>query len=32
MCIVAEFEVNVAIIFQDDHLVTENFPITLTRS
>ena len=26
-----EFEVNIVIIFQDDHLVTENFPITLTR-
>lgn len=26
-----EFEVNVVVIFQDDHLVTENFPITLTR-
>ncbi|XP_052806911.1 vacuolar protein sorting-associated protein 26C-like [Mya arenaria] len=26
-----EFEVNVVIIFQDDHLVTENFPIKLTR-
>ncbi|XP_077284281.1 vacuolar protein sorting-associated protein 26C [Arctopsyche grandis] len=26
-----EFEVNIAIIFHDDHLVTENFPIILTR-
>ncbi|WAR04255.1 VP26C-like protein [Mya arenaria] len=26
-----QFEVNVVIIFQDDHLVTENFPIKLTR-
>ena len=26
-----EFEVNVVIIFHDDHLVTENFPIKLTR-
>ena len=26
-----EFEANVVIIFQDDHLVTENFPIKLTR-
>lgn len=26
-----EFEVNIVVIFQDDHLVTENFPITLTR-
>lgn len=26
-----EFEVNIVIVFQDDHLVTENFPITLTR-
>jgi len=26
-----EFEVNVVVIFQDDHLVTENFPITLIR-
>lgn len=26
-----EFEVNIVIIFQDDHLVTENFPIKLTR-
>ena len=27
-----EFEVNVVVIFQDDHLVTENFPIKLTRA
>ena len=26
-----EFEVNIVVIFQDDHLVTENFPIILTR-
>ncbi|KAL4229541.1 Down syndrome critical region protein 3 [Mactra antiquata] len=26
-----EFEVNVVIIFHDDHLVTENFPVKLTR-
>lgn len=26
-----EFEVNIVVVFQDDHLVTENFPITLTR-
>lgn len=26
-----EFEVNIVIIFHDDHLVTENFPIKLTR-
>ena len=26
-----EFECNIVIVFQDDHLVTENFPITLTR-
>ncbi|XP_001947258.1 Down syndrome critical region protein 3 homolog [Acyrthosiphon pisum] len=26
-----EFEVNVSVIFVDDHLVTENFPITLFR-
>ncbi|XP_034244512.1 vacuolar protein sorting-associated protein 26C [Thrips palmi] len=26
-----EFEVNIVIVFQDDHLVTENFPIRLTR-
>lgn len=27
-----EFEVNIVIVFQDDHLVTENFPIVLTRN
>jgi len=27
-----EFEVNIVIVFQDDHLVTENFPIKLTRA
>jgi len=26
-----EFEINVVIVFQDDHLVTENFPVKLTR-
>ena len=26
-----EFEVNIVVVFQDDHLVTENFPIKLTR-
>ncbi|KAL1124608.1 hypothetical protein AAG570_001232 [Ranatra chinensis] len=26
-----EFEVNVLVIFENDHLVTENFPIVLTR-
>lgn len=26
-----EFEVNISVIFVDDHLVTENFPITLYR-
>nr|CAD7426128.1 unnamed protein product [Timema monikensis] len=26
-----EFEVNIVIVFQDDHLITENFPIVLTR-
>ena len=26
-----EFEVNVIVVFQDDHLVTENFPIKLLR-
>lgn len=30
-CNVSEFEVNIVIVFQDDHLVTENFPIRLTR-
>ncbi|XP_011561478.3 vacuolar protein sorting-associated protein 26C [Plutella xylostella] len=27
-----EFELNIAVIFEDDHLVTENFPILLLRS
>jgi len=27
----SEFEVNIVIIFQDDHLITENFPVVLTR-
>uniref|UniRef100_A0A1B6JVD7 Uncharacterized protein n=1 Tax=Homalodisca liturata TaxID=320908 RepID=A0A1B6JVD7_9HEMI len=27
-----EFEVNIVIFFENDHLVTENFPITLKRS
>ncbi|XP_050431036.1 vacuolar protein sorting-associated protein 26C [Adelges cooleyi] len=26
-----EFEVNISIVFEDEHLVTENFPITLIR-
>ncbi|XP_025100326.1 Down syndrome critical region protein 3 homolog isoform X2 [Pomacea canaliculata] len=26
-----EFEINIVIIFSDDHLVTENFPVKLTR-
>lgn len=26
-----EFEINIVIVFQDDHLITENFPIVLTR-
>lgn len=26
-----EFEINVVIVLQDDHLITENFPIKLTR-
>ncbi|GLV33730.1 uncharacterized protein CBL_11384 [Carabus blaptoides fortunei] len=26
-----EFEVNIVIVFNDDHLITENFPIILTR-
>lgn len=29
---VSEFELNVAVIFEDDYLVTENFPILLLRS
>lgn len=28
---VSEFEVNIVVVFHDDHLVTENFPIKLTR-
>ena len=31
VCFVLEFDVNIVIVFQDDHLVTENFPIKLTR-
>ncbi|KAK6623370.1 Vacuolar protein sorting-associated protein 26C [Polyplax serrata] len=27
-----EFEINVVVIFRDDHLITENFPIVLMRS
>lgn len=27
----AEFEVNVVVVFYDDHLVTENIPLHLTR-
>ncbi|XP_076325723.1 vacuolar protein sorting-associated protein 26C isoform X4 [Tachypleus tridentatus] len=26
-----EFEVNIVVVFEDDHLITENFPIKLTR-
>lgn len=29
---VSEFEVNIVIIFENDHLVSENFPIILTRA
>ena len=29
---ILEFEVNIVIVFTDDHLVSENFPIKLTRS
>jgi len=28
----AEFEINIVVVFTDDHLVSENFPIKLTRS
>lgn len=28
----SEFEINIVIVFQDDHLVTNNFPIVLTRN
>ena len=31
VCFFAEFEVNIVIVFHDDHLVSENFPIKLTR-
>jgi hypothetical protein len=27
-----EFEVNLVVVFQDSHLITENFPIKLYRS
>lgn len=27
----SEFEVNVVVVFQNDHLITNNFPITLVR-
>ena len=27
----SEFEVNVVIVLQDDHLITENFPIKVIR-
>ncbi len=27
----AEFEVNIVVVFNDDYLITENFPITITR-
>ena len=26
-----EFEVNISVVFEDNHLVSENFPIQLTR-
>ncbi|KAK9731913.1 Vacuolar protein sorting-associated protein 26 [Popillia japonica] len=26
-----EFELNIVIVFEDDHLISENFPIILTR-
>lgn len=29
---ISEFELNIAVIFEDDYLVTENFPILLVRS
>ena len=29
--LVSEFEVNVVIVLQDDHLITENFPIKIMR-
>ena len=29
--VVSEFEMNIVTVFADDHLVTENFPIKLTR-
>lgn len=33
LCILfPEFELNIAVIFDDDYLVTENFPILLLRS
>ena len=28
---ISEFEVNVVIVLQDDHLITENFPIKVIR-
>ena len=27
----SDFEINVVVVFRDDHLVTENFPIKLVR-
>ena len=27
----SDFEINIVLVFQDDHLVTENFPLKLTR-
>lgn len=26
-----DFEINIVVVFADDHLVTENFPLKLTR-
>jgi len=26
-----EFEINISVVFEDNHLVSENFPIQLTR-
>lgn len=34
MCLyllLSEFEVNIVIVLQDDHLITENFPLKLCR-
>lgn len=29
--LITEFEVNLVIVFEDDRLITENFPLKLTR-